>query len=124
MPKIISANQEWIEWLSQTYDMSEFFMAGRRRNRSVIMEKWFTGLENIVGVACTHPPPTWNSSNPPPSTQLSNLGSLKNPYVPEPFPGSFEDYEKDAHLAELIEGKTVALWDHRLTLLGNAWEIS
>lgn len=24
MPKVISANQEWIEWLSQTYDMAEF----------------------------------------------------------------------------------------------------
>ena len=83
------------------------------------MEKWFTGLsENIVGVACTHPPPTWNSSNPPPSTQLSNLGSLKNPYGPEPFPGSFEDYEKDAHLAELIEGKTVAFVGPSAHLVG------
>ncbi len=80
---------------------------------------WFTGLtEDIAGVPCTDPPPQWQSSNPPPAVQLSNLGTMQNAHGSEPFPGDFEDYEKNPHLAELIEGKTVAFVGPSAHLVG------
>ena len=83
--------------------------------------KWFDGLsDNVAGVRCSDPPQPWICSNPVPEAQLINLGSMRNPYGSESFPGNFEDYEKDPHLADLIEGKTVAFVGPSAHLVGQS----
>lgn len=64
---------------------------------------WCKNLkQDIIGIPLNKEVNPWRCSSPSPEMQLAQLKSMG-------FIGEFKDYEKNTHLADLVEGKKIAI---------------
>jgi hypothetical protein len=64
---------------------------------------WCKNLkQDIIGIPLNKEVNPWRCSSPSPETQLAQLKSMG-------FIGEFKDYEKNTRLADLVEGKKIAI---------------